>query len=827
MRAMEALAPRFRVCHASLVVLLAAACGAPESTRAPLDPMPRPAAPRPRGAPAGPHAATTTLEDRGRADLGRAQAAAPPSVAVAAVDAAPVESAAVDLARAVVAVDNFAGARSGSAFFVSQQGHLLTSRHVVERALSVELRWPDRSTAEARVVAVDGSGDLALLQVTTPIELAVLTLGDATELTVGDPVTAAGYPLGSGPLTQARGIVSAAPVHLSRAGPALIQIDAAVNPGSMGGPLLDAGGRVVAIVAGGSDHTENLNFAIPVNYAAGLPLPAAAPLASDQFAEFVDPDRRPTDGDGPLATVVRVRNARTGSQASGFFVSGEGHVLTVAPLVGGSSTIDVLFDDDTRAIASVVASSDTDGLALLKLEGFDGHPHAILGDATTVAASEAATVMGHGLGLAYPAATRGIVSAVPSYVEGIPWAILQLDAAVNPGAGGGPLVAADGRVIGIVAAGFGGAEGLNFAIPSNYASHLPLPAAKDLDTPTFRRWVESSGRWHDRDPDSDSSRLERALVHLGNPRLGTTGSGFFVSADGDILTCRHVVPDDATVEVLLADGSRDLATVVATIEKGDMALLRLGGSHDRPFLALGDATLLQPSAEVTAVGFPLGLPSVTRTAGIVSTVPTFIVAVPWALIQVDAAINPGNSGGPLLDGSGNVVGVVDAKVRTGEKLGFATPINYASMLPLAAAAALRNDVFDGWLRRADGGDGLALPEEEAPLPARVRIVALETGRQSLRVSVTLLDDRGRALQVAGGVDVRVAWTVRDPNRKELTEGTCDAYDRFKEGEYRILKGVPVIDLGVDCPGLATDEIRKIEVVVRADGVAGTDIFRRP
>jgi serine protease Do len=161
------------------------------------------------------------------------------------------------------------------------------------------------------------------------------------------------------------------------------------------------------------------------------------------------------------------------------------------------------------------------------------------------------------------------------------------------------------------------------------------------------------------------------------------GSGFFVSADGYIVTNRHVVADeDATYSVLTPDGKEHEVTSIERDPTEDVALLKIDGK-DYPYLTFTDSNELKVGQSVVAIGNVLGEFQNSVSVGIVSGLSRSIVAQGGIegpeyldeVIQTDAAINPGNSGGPLLDLSGRVVGVNVATAVGSENLSFALPSN--------------------------------------------------------------------------------------------------------------------------------------------------------
>lgn len=158
----------------------------------------------------------------------------------------------------------------GSGVIIDADGHVLTNNHVVEDAQEVKVRLADGRELQARVVGVDPATDLALLRVQGD-DLTPATFGDSSALEVGDWVLAIGNPFGL-PRTVSAGIVSA----IGRADMGIvdyenfIQTDAAVNPGSSGGPLVDLQGRVVGIntaIASSSGGNNGIAFAIPIDMA--------------------------------------------------------------------------------------------------------------------------------------------------------------------------------------------------------------------------------------------------------------------------------------------------------------------------------------------------------------------------------------------------------------------------------------------------------------------------------------------------------------------------------------------------------------------------------
>jgi S1-C subfamily serine protease len=166
------------------------------------------------------------------------------------------------------------------------------------------------------------------------------------------------------------------------------------------------------------------------------------------------------------------------------------------------------------------------------------------------------------------------------------------------------------------------------------------------------------------------------------------GSGIIVSADGLILTNYHVVSGSQSLTVTFSDGKQVTGTVVATDPTKDLAVVKVAQTGLTP-AKLATSSDLAVGQLAIAIGSPLGTFTDTVTQGIVSGLDRSIDVANDSgpgtthlsgLIQTDAAINPGNSGGPLLDSSGNVIGIVTAQASDAQGVGFAIPISTASAI---------------------------------------------------------------------------------------------------------------------------------------------------
>lgn len=161
------------------------------------------------------------------------------------------------------------------------------------------------------------------------------------------------------------------------------------------------------------------------------------------------------------------------------------------------------------------------------------------------------------------------------------------------------------------------------------------------------------------------------------------GSGVIIDSSGLVLTNAHVVERVDNVIITLQNGNQLDGEVIGTDQVTDLALVKVNEFSGLKSAKLGDSEDIQVGDWAIALGTPYGLES-TVTLGIVSSLHRDINSLGFSdkrldLIQTDAAINPGNSGGPLINSSGEVIGI-NTLVRSGPGagLGFAIPINLAS-----------------------------------------------------------------------------------------------------------------------------------------------------
>ena len=234
-------------------------------------------------------------------------------------------------------------------------------------------------------------------------------------------------------------------------------------------------------------------------------------------------------------------------------------------------------------------------------------------------------------------------------------------------------------------------------------------------------------------PFPKGSPFERFFRDFGFPNLPNgrgmqrftlaQGSGFFISPDGYGVTNNHVVNNAQSVEIATDDGKTYTAKVVGTDAKTDVALIKVNGHGDFPYVKFADS---EPRVGdwVIAVGNPYGLGG-TVTAGIVSARGRDIGSGPYDdFIQIDAPVNKGNSGGPAFDENGNVVGVTTAIYSpSGGSVGIGFAIPAETVKSVVAQLKESGSVTRGWIDvqiqtvTKDIADSLGLKKAEGALVA--------------------------------------------------------------------------------------------------------------
>jgi len=261
------------------------------------------------------------------------------------------------------------------------------------------------------------------------------------------------------------------------------------------------------------------------------------------------------------------------------------------------------------------------------------------------------------------------------------------------------------------------------------------------------------------------------------------GSGFFISADGYVVTNNHVIDQADTIRVVLTDGRSLEAEVVGTDEPTDLALLRVqpeGEPFD--FVELDRELDIRVGDWVVAVGNPFGLGG-TATAGIISATGRQMGPnqAYTDFLQIDAPINRGNSGGPAFDLNGRVVGVNSAIISpTGGNvgIGFAIPSDLAAQIVDQliesgevrrgylgiAPAVLTADLKDA-MGLAEDTEGVLINQVLADTPAQA--AGLESGDIILAINGEAVDDPRELTRIVGAFapGERVAFRVLRDERE--------------------------------------------------------------
>ncbi len=312
-------------------------------------------------------------------------------------------------------------------------------------------------------------------------------------------------------------------------------------------------------------------------------------------------------------------------------------------------------------------------------------------------------------------------------------------------------------------------------------------------------------------------------------RLIGEGSGFFISPDGYAVTNNHVVKDATSVEVTMADGAKYSAKVVGTDPKTDIALIKVNGASNFPYVKFARQ---EPRVGdwVVAVGNPFGLGG-TVTAGIVSAESRNIGAGPYDdYIQIDAPINRGNSGGPAFDMNGNVIGINTAIYSpSGGSVGIGFDIPAQTAQRVVDQLKAHGSVTRGWLgvqiqpvtadianslglKKADGAivDNVenGSPAAKAGLKsgdviAKVNGTPVKDARELARTVSTLAPDTTVKLDVLrnGQSETISATLAKMPNEQVANAGDRDNESTAPSGPRLGLSVAPASEAGAGSEGV--------------------------
>src|SRR5215813_1044740 len=363
-------------------------------------------------------------------------------------------------------------------------------------------------------------------------------------------------------------------------------------------------------------------------------------------------------------------------------------------------------------------------------------------------------------------------------------------------------------------------------------------------------------------PFSPNSQTERFFRRFGMPYGDSTpdggplmprnrsvtgqGSGFFITADGYAVTNNHVVDKVQTVEITTDDGKTYSAKVIGSDPRTDIALIKVEGRNDFPYVKLADKAP-RIGDWVLAVGNPFGLGG-TVTAGIVSARGRDIGAGPYDdFIQIDAPVNRGNSGGPTFDVDGAVIGVNTAIFSpSGGSVGIAFAIPAETVKSIVAQLKDKGAVSRGWIGvqiqpvTADIADSLGLKGTQGALVAEPQdnSPAAKAGIQAGDVITAVngnavKDARDLARQIgaiAPGATVRLTVVQKGQEKTiSLTLGELPAQREARATESQEPAGQSVPRLGLtlapasEVAGSGSDGV--VVTAVEPDGIAAEHGFK--
>nr|WP_041686033.1 Do family serine endopeptidase [Erythrobacter litoralis] len=266
------------------------------------------------------------------------------------------------------------------------------------------------------------------------------------------------------------------------------------------------------------------------------------------------------------------------------------------------------------------------------------------------------------------------------------------------------------------------------------------------------------------------------------------GSGFFISADGYVVTNNHVVAPNGrgTVEeitVTLPDGREYAAELVGADAASDLAVLKVSRSEPFPFVRFGDSSQARAGDWVIAIGNPFGLGG-TVTSGIVSAQLRNTGGGAYdRYIQTDASINRGNSGGPLFDMQGNVIGINNAIFSpSGGSVGIGFAIPAETAAPIVAQLQRGNAIERGYLGvqiqqvSEDVADSLGLPKNRGEIVQTV-VDGEAADRSGIRAGDVVLKIDGKDVTP----DQTLSFLIAN-----ISPGTTVPVEVFREGSRRTL-----------------------------------------
>ncbi len=243
-------------------------------------------------------------------------------------------------------------------------------------------------------------------------------------------------------------------------------------------------------------------------------------------------------------------------------------------------------------------------------------------------------------------------------------------------------------------------------------------------------------------------------------RRSGAGSGFFISADGYILTNNHVVQDAVKVKIFDIDQKEYTAKIIGTDPKTDLALLKVS-AEKVPFIPLGDSNSVEVGEWVLAIGNPFNQ-DLTVTSGIISAKGRQLgMATYEDFLQTDAAINMGNSGGPLINMKGEAIGINSTILTPSQGsigIGFAIPTNMAKKV--VADLKSKGKVVRGWFGITIGDISASDAKDLDLQSAGVLVNGVEDGSPAQKAGLKRYDlivaINGRNVKSAADLQLEIA-----------------------------------------------------------------------
>lgn len=580
------------------------------------------------------------------------------------------------LSKTVVSVRT-EGMESGSGVLVGRDGLVLTANTLLSKdKRPVQIRFADGQTFSAEVVATDRGTESALLQIETAGSptFSFLPLADSSTVSVGSHAISAGNPLdsicadhqialSSGTITSMYNVCScdSASCYCGIA----LETDAAINAGSEGGAFLNDAGQLIGMTCLAVDRTRMKATAIPINRIKS----AYATLLINKVSKCESAaSARQDNSNGTTATALSalVKIPVSGSAVrtvTGVMIDASGHILTVGVFVEGQR-LDVELASGESAHATVVRQSSALDVSLLQMDSrkatnwiaLNEKMQVVSGIPITIASKRAASV----------SINQNIVSAV-GRLDGT---AAQTDARLNESDAGGTVLNRQGELIGIVS---------RIDSLCKYGSQN---AGVSFFTPAraIQAWLGNSVSTEPRCDDPLAKLVARssdAFVFIGD------GSGVLISEDGYALTNYHVAGSQDTWTVRLGGEQHTrICDVVSRDSVRDLCVVKIRGIEHAPYLKLGSSAALENGQRVLALGDPFKLGEKSggpaASLGIISALHRHQGRYADA-IQTDCSINPGNSGGPLLNLSGELIGlngqIISRYGKNNTGIAFAIPID--------------------------------------------------------------------------------------------------------------------------------------------------------